>query len=103
MSRILSEWGAHAGDERLFGTADARNPDGYWEYLPLVQFHLDLHQSTGVTPWHDEFDALLRQRAADSGWRTRALDLVTHMDQRATVWFWKYPLYGLSFPFWELR
>jgi hypothetical protein len=101
MSRILSRWGAYAGEERLMATADAWNPEGYWEYGPLVRFHLDLHQSTGVTPLHDEFDALLRQRAASSSWRTRALDLVSHMDQQAMIWFWKYPLYVLSIPFWE--
>jgi hypothetical protein len=101
MSRILSHWGAHGGDERLLGKADTGNPDGYWEYRPLVRFHHELHQSAGVTPWHEQFDALLSQKSTESTWRTRALGLVSQMDEQASVWFWKYPLYVLSLPFWE--
>lgn len=99
-ARMLSEWGAYGGEADEQQQPDARNPRGYFEWLPLIKFHVNLFDSVPVTPLHAAFESFLIERSADPRWRMEAAALMQRMSNRSPCWFWKYPQYVWALPFW---
>lgn len=99
-ARLLTEWGAYGGEIHEQQPADARNARGYFEWLPLVNFHIKLFQSIPVTPLHSAFESYLTDRSADARWQAAVAELVECMSRRSPCWFWKYPQYAWALPFW---
>jgi hypothetical protein len=99
-ARLLTQWGAYGGELHEHQPADARNARGYFEWLPLVNFHMELFQSIPVTPLHPAFESYLLERSAEARWQTAVTELVERIGRNSPCWFWKYPQYAWTLPFW---
>jgi hypothetical protein len=97
---MLTQWGAFGGERHEHQPADARNARGYFEWLPLVNFHHELFQSIPVTPLHSAFESYLLERSAEARWQTAIAELVERISRSSPCWFWKYPQYAWALPFW---
>ncbi len=99
-SQIVTRWGAYPGKRDEYQPPDEKNVRGYFEWLPLVAFHVELFQSIPVSPLHCEFEAHLIERSMMDLWQGRVDALVRRMNASGRRWFWKYPQYVLALPFW---
>jgi hypothetical protein len=98
--RLLSCWGAFGGEAHEHQPADEKNPRGYFEWMPLARFHIELFESVPVTPLHSEFEGHLIERSHEDRWRAAVARLVRRLESKSTCWFWKFPQYVLALPFW---
>ena len=101
---IVRRWGAYSGDEELLLKGDAENPQGYWEYRPLIQFNEELLSSLGArwyTPPSDEDIETLEKKSLEARYRESALKLIAAMQKGDNLWFWKDPRLAVLLPFWK--
>jgi hypothetical protein len=104
LAEVVGSWGAYAGDSRqLIGPAET-NMRGFWEFEPLVTFNrvlLASLDSDWSVPPPEGCEKLMKKRASEAWFKTRARDLISHMDARGTPWFWKDPRLSILLPFWK--
>jgi Sulfotransferase family len=101
VSELASRWGAYGGDPAHLLPPGEMNPQGFFEYRPLIDFLIELHGSAGVSEWYPPFDDVLHRRAFEPRYREPAVQLVAGMETAGTPWFWKEPYLCLSLSFWE--
>ncbi|NJL29310.1 MAG: hypothetical protein HC897_16200 [Thermoanaerobaculia bacterium] len=101
LSEVVVNWGAHPGAAEKLAPADAQNPQGYWEYLPMQDFVAALIASVGVSTWEPDFMARVRERAFEPSWRDQALALAAEMERPDRPWLWKEPAIALTLSFWQ--
>jgi hypothetical protein len=103
-ANLLHIYGIFGGDEESLLKGNDWNPRGYWEYIPLVNFNVDLLFSVGAK-WHvpptDEECVELERRSLESDYKDRALHLINAMQEKRCAWFWKDPRLALLLPFWK--
>lgn len=101
VAEMVHAWGAHAGASEKLHAADEHSPRGYWEYLPLWDFLADLGDfASGATWWEADFQQRMECKATDRGYRTKACELISEM-QNGGPWFWKDPALAHFLPFWK--
>ena len=101
VAEMVHRWGAYAGEPELLRDADERNPQGYWEYLPIWDFLEELGDlSRGASWWDPAFQDLVAERASDPAYRDQALALVDRMETEGCPWVWKDPALSFYLPFW---
>src|SRR3954451_22769499 len=92
IAELVHRWGAYAGREEELQAADEKNPQGYWEYAPLLKFNHKLLLSVGahllLPPPNDE---ILSKHAWEPEYREKALQMLDAMQAGNRVWFWKDP------------
>ncbi|MGH9356173.1 MAG: sulfotransferase family protein, partial [Terriglobia bacterium] len=102
VAELVGKWGAFGNDQFL--PTDSRNPQGYWEYAPLVHFNRRLLASIGsqsfLPPSDQDTDALVG-RASDPAWRNEASQLIAAMESGKRAWYWKDPRLSVMLPFWQ--
>jgi len=101
---LIHRWGAYAGDESKLLLADENNQQGYWEYIPLINFNDSLLNSVGSTwlvPPGTEAEETLRARALEAAYKQPAEQLVQEMKAGGKPWFWKDPRLTVLLPFWK--
>lgn len=102
IAELIHKWGAFGND--AFLPTDYRNPQGYWEYAPLVHFNRRLLASVGsqsFVPPSEQDEAVLKQRASEPKWRNDALQLIASMESGKRAWYWKDPRLSVTLPFWQ--
>jgi hypothetical protein len=104
VANLLHRWGAYAGQSQQLLAADQNNIQGYWEYVPLIQFNQQLLNSVGaswfIPPGRDEEKAL-ENLATDPGSKRRAEQLLAEMRKGGQDWFWKDPRLTILLSFWK--
>jgi hypothetical protein len=101
---LIHRWGAYAGNESKLLLADENNQQGYWEYVPLINFNDNLLNSVGSTwlvPPGTEAEETLRARASEAAYKHPAEQLVQEMRAGGKPWFWKDPRLTVLLPFWK--
>lgn len=102
VAELIDKCGAFGNDEFL--PADYRNPQGYWEYAPLVHFNRRLLasvRSQSFVPPSDQDERTLRERASLSPWKSEATQLISAMEVGERGWYWKDPRLAVMLPFWQ--
>lgn len=102
VAELAEMWGAFGNDNFL--PVDSRNPQGYWEYAPLVHFNRRLLLAAGsesFVPPSDEDLKRLEEWALESVWRDEASQLIAGMESGNRVWYWKDPRLAVMLPFWQ--
>jgi len=104
VANLLHRWGAYAGQAHQLLAADQNNLQGYWEYLPLIQFNQQLLNSVGaswfIPPGVDEEKAI-ENLAADPVYKRRAEQLLAEMRKGGQDWLWKDPRLAVLLSFWK--
>ncbi|MDE0401030.1 MAG: sulfotransferase [Candidatus Poribacteria bacterium] len=101
VAEMLHRWGAYAGPSEKLHKADRHAPRGYWEFLPLWDLLAELGDfEAGATWWDRHFQRQMEKKAANSGYRTKATELMTEM-YKSGPWFWKDPALSHFLPFWK--
>jgi hypothetical protein len=104
VANLLHRWGAYAGQTQQLLSADQNNLQGYWEYVPLVQFNQQLLNSVGaswfIPPDRDE-EKTIENLASYPSYQRRAQQLLAEMDKGGEDWFWKDPRLTLLLSFWK--
>ena len=101
---LIHRWGAYAGNESKLLLADENNQQGYWEYIPLINFNDNLLSSVGSTwlvPPGTEAEETLRARALEAAYKHPAEQLLHEMWAGGKPWFWKDPRLTVLLPFWK--
>lgn len=101
---VIHRWGAYAGQESKLLRADENNLQGYWEYIPLINFNDNLLNSIGSTwlvPPGSEAEETLAARASEAAYKEPAEQLVREMQAGQGHWFWKDPRLTVLLPFWK--
>ena len=101
---VIHRWGAYAGQESKLLRADENNQQGYWEYIPLINFNDNLLNSIGCTwlvPPGNEAEETLAARASEAAYKKPAEQLVMEMQAGGRYWFWKDPRLTVLLPFWK--
>jgi len=96
VAQLIGRWGAYSGDKLM--AANEFNQDGYWEYIPLVNFHLKLLKFTNNTWYAPAQEYIVDDLLSLFGDEARSL--VNKMDHAGRVWFWKDPRLILFLDFW---
>ena len=103
-AELIRLWGAYAGKKDDLWTSDVTDPRGYgyMEYIPLQNLNDELLGSKETVPPSPEE---LEEKATDSTYREKALELIQTMDRRASdvgaiAWVWKDARTVLTLPFW---
>src|SRR5712691_3680616 len=102
-AKLIASWGAHGKEGAMLG-ADESNPEGHWEYAPLVSFNNELLRvvdSSWNVPPRDSHQELLAALAQESDFRSRAIQLLDEMRTEGRPWFWKDPRLSILLPFWK--
>jgi len=102
-AHLVSCWGAYGNESAMIGRDD-NNPDGHWEYAPLMVFNEELLaavDSSWVVPPRDSQKELLQSLAEEPEFRDRALSLAAAMRAPGRPWFWKDPRLSILLPFWK--
>jgi hypothetical protein len=102
-AELVCRWGAY-GNESGMIEADAGNPNGYWEYAPLVRFNNELLEAVNASwsaPPVDGDKAVLTALAHEPEFRSRAVGLLEQMQAGGRPWFWKDPRLSIVLPFWK--
>ncbi len=102
IAELIDKWGAFGNNSFL--PTDYRNPQGYWEYEPLVHFNRRLLVSVGAqsfVPPSDQDAAMLRERASEPAWKNDAVQLLASMESGKRMWYWKDPRLSVTLPFWQ--
>jgi hypothetical protein len=100
---IIRRWGADVGAPDDLLAADAFNPRGYWEYLPLKRFNDALLASIGANerlPPDPFAPTALWARADDAAWRAAAEAAIAPLLATGGVWVVKDPRLRMLLPFW---
>lgn len=101
-AEMVHAWGAHAGDPGDLPPADALNPRGRWEYLPLWDLLAEIGDfAGGATWWAEDFPAKVAAKAADPQLAGRARALVARMEAPGLPWLWKDPALCHFLGFWQ--
>jgi hypothetical protein len=101
---VIRRWGAYEGENDLLLQGDSENPQGYWEYRPLIQLNEDLLSSVRAkwyTPPSDMEIEVLERFAQEPRYRDVALGLIEAMQKGGRPWFWKDPRLAVLLPFWK--
>lgn len=96
VAQLISKWGAFMGEDLM--KPNEFNPDGFFEYNPLVSFHekiLQENNSSWYAPPMGISDEYLIER-----YRDEALGLVADMDRAGKTWCWKDPRTAIFLDFW---
>lgn len=103
VAELVGRWGAFGSDDFL--PADYRNPQGYWEYAPLVHFNRRLLakvRSQSFVPPSDQDEETLGVLASTGSWRNEGLQLIAAMEtSTASAWYWKDPRLAITLTFWQ--
>ena len=97
IAQLASKWGAYMGDN-LYG-ANEYNKDGYWEYVPLVEFNEKILRFIGRT-WYFPPEKLNVDLLVDE-FGNEAKQIVAKMDLSNSAWCWKDPRMVFLLPFWK--
>jgi hypothetical protein len=101
-AEMVHAWGAYAGDRGELPAADALNPRGRWEYLPLWDLLNEVGGfDGGATWWTRDFPASVAAKAADPQVAGRARALVAQMAGPGRPWLWKDPALCHFLGFWR--
>ena len=101
VAEMVHIWGAYAGPSEKLHAADAHAPRGYFEYLPLWDFLAELGDfASGATWWDADFQQRMADRASEPGYRIKAVELMSEMDEGGP-WFWKDPALCHYLPFFK--
>jgi hypothetical protein len=76
------------------------NPDGYFEYTPLVRFHEKMLEHLSIT-WYLPYKELPLQSLLEN-FGDEARNLIEEMDRSLMPWCWKDPRMAIFLPFWEI-
>ena len=97
VAEMILTWGAYPGELESLRKADVQNPRGYFEYLPIWDFLVDM----GVNWWDPGFQERLSEKVSDPHHRQRAAELVAQMEKGGRSWVWKDPALSFFLPFWN--
>lgn len=101
-AEMVHAWGAYAGDCGELPPADALNPRGRWEYLPLWDLLNDVGGfDGGATWWTEDFPRKVAAKATDHQVAGRAQALVAQMAAPGRPWLWKDPALCHFLGFWR--
>ena len=101
---VVRRWGAYEGEKELLLNGDDENPQGYWEYRPLIQLNEELLGSVRAkwfTPPGDAEIEVLERKARDPRYMDAASGLLDSMQKNGRPWFWKDPRLAVLLPFWK--
>lgn len=102
-TEAVVRWGAYANQESLV-QADSWNPNGYWEYAPLValndQILAKVRASWRIPPSEESQEKLI-ELAQHGSFRRRALRLLEETRANNKPWVWKDPRLCILLPFWQ--
>jgi hypothetical protein len=102
VAEMVHRWGAYAGESERLTKADGHNPQGYWEYLPIWDFLVELGDFAAGTSWWDaSFQQRVREKIFIPQYRDKALELVAVMEKEGKTWVWKDPALNFFLPFWK--
>jgi hypothetical protein len=99
LSEVLSCWGAYAGKPELLCRADEGNLQGYWEYVPMQDFFIELLNGVGLSIWDPDFKLRIGEKADDPQIRQRALRVAIEMESPDGFWLWKEQNLIFALPF----
>jgi hypothetical protein len=97
VAQLISKWGAFMGADLM--PATSFNPEGYWEYQPLVEFHEKMLNESGSS-WYAPVNIPPTDELIKT-YGTEARQLVEKMDQSGKDWCWKDPRIPLFLDFWK--
>jgi hypothetical protein len=103
IAKLTARWGAYGNEAAMLGP-DESNPEGHWEYAPLVYLNDELLRAVDSrwnVPPRDSHKELLRALGQESEFRTRAIRLMAEMRTEGRPWFWKDPRLSVLLPFWQ--
>ena len=101
---VVHRWGAFAGQDSKLLKADENNQQGYWEYIPLINFNDNLLNSIGSTwlvPPGTDAEETLVARSSETVYKAPAEQLIKEMEAGGRHWFWKDPRMTVLLPFWK--
>jgi len=101
---LVRNWGAYPGAQNQLIAPDRWNPTGYWEYLPLVRFNLELLyavDSRTMIPPGPAAQYRLAELSVIPKYREHALALLERMQENKGPWFWKDPRVSILLSFWQ--
>jgi|SRR5579862_1171089 len=101
-SRLLNLLGVYLGPDERVRTARDDNPEGFWEYRPIVDLNDEILDRFGGN-WSapPAFpDGWVRDRRLDDV-RARAAQLIDEDFAARPVWGWKDPRTSVTLPFWQ--
>lgn len=104
LAEAVCRWGAYPGPAKDLIQAAKSNSRGFWEFEPLVSLNNMLLASLGsdwCLPPPEDTDSLLKQRASEECFKTRASYLISRMESQGRPWFWKDPRLCILLPFWR--
>jgi hypothetical protein len=104
VANLLHSWGAYVGDKQKLLQADTHNQQGYWEYIPLVEFNQEMLESISADwfiPPDVDGQKVLETRYSVSAYRRKAQQLIDSMQLHNTHWMWKDPRLAILLPFWK--
>jgi hypothetical protein len=104
LAEVVGRWGAYAGNAQHLIAPGRANKRGFWEFEPLVTFNrvlLASLDSDWCVPPPEEAEVLMEKRASQGWFKSRAHELISHMDACGTAWFWKDPRLSILLPFWK--
>lgn len=103
VARMAHLWGASVVDDQALIPADDWNEGGYWEWMPLVRFNLELLSQLGASGWNPPpLDRIPRQLllAQQSALAARAHCILSESNAGGRPWMWKDPRLAVLLPFW---
>jgi hypothetical protein len=104
VANLLHSWGAYSGDEDNLLRADIHNQQGYWEYIPLIEFNQEILKNISADwslPPDEVGQKMLDSMYSVPAYRWKAQQLIDAMQKRNIHWMWKDPRLALLLPFWK--
>ena len=101
VANLVHLWGAYGGDLAQLSKGDEGNRHGYWENQLLADFMEHFGIDIGIDFWHPSYVDVITTKAADPYYRNKALSLISMMERKERVWFWKEPWLSVMLPFWK--
>lgn len=101
VAEMVHRWGAYAGEPGKIRPADEHNARGYWEYLPIWDFLVELGDlSAGTSWWDPSFQELVHSRLSVPRYADRAREMIAEMGRSERPWVWKDPALAFCLSFW---
>ena len=97
IAQLISKLGVNIGDKLV--PANEFNPDGFWEYKPLVDFH-DKLLGENANTWYAPINTIDTEQLLEK-YEDEARSLVKQMDQSGKDWCWKDPRMPFFLDFWN--